>query len=206
MSKEKEMVNHPQHYQGNKYEVIDIIEDFDLNFCLGNAIKYILRAGKKGNKNEDILKAIWYLNRELNKNLEKIYCPICGKKLENKEQQVCKECEKKIPWGSNISEYQEKSGKLYCPICGNKKGENDEVCSECSEKYFSEGYLDVANYKGKWHIYEYDKPKDGEYFCKFKVQGIRTKKITIEKGWLQFKNGEQLSKSNILEIILWYEN
>ena len=163
---EKEMVNHPQHYQGNKYEVIDIIEDFDLNFCLGNAIKYILRAGKKGNKNEDIQKAIWYLNRELNKN----------------------------------------SGKLYCPICGNRKDENDEVCSECSEKYFSEGYLDFANYKGKWHIYEYDKPKDGEYFCKFKVQDILTKKVSIEKGWLQFKDGKHLSKASIVEIILWYEN
>jgi len=57
--------NHPSHYQGQKYEVIDIIEDFELNFCLGNAIKYILRAGKKGDKKEDLRKAIWYLTREI---------------------------------------------------------------------------------------------------------------------------------------------
>lgn len=61
-----EKVNHPSHYQGHKFEVIDIIEDFDLGFNLGNAIKYILRAGKKELFIEDIKKAIWYLQRELN--------------------------------------------------------------------------------------------------------------------------------------------
>jgi hypothetical protein len=64
---EREMVNHPDHYQGNKTEVIDIIEDYDLGFSLGNAIKYILRADKKGNKKQDLEKAIWYINRELSK-------------------------------------------------------------------------------------------------------------------------------------------
>ena len=59
------MVEHPKHYQGNKYEVIDIIEDFNLNFSLGSAIKYILRAGKKDDRNQDLEKAIWYLQREL---------------------------------------------------------------------------------------------------------------------------------------------
>ena len=65
----KERVNHPDHYQGGKYEVIDIIEDFDLSFSLGNAIKYILRAGHKDPqlKKEDLRKAIWYLERELKK-------------------------------------------------------------------------------------------------------------------------------------------
>lgn len=58
-------VNHPSHYQGKTIEVIDIIEDFDLNFNLGNAIKYILRAGKKGGYQEDLNKAVWYLNREI---------------------------------------------------------------------------------------------------------------------------------------------
>lgn len=61
----EEKVNHPTHYQGASLEVIDIIEDFELNFCLGNAVKYILRSGKKGNKYEDLRKAIWYLNREV---------------------------------------------------------------------------------------------------------------------------------------------
>ena len=64
------MVEHPQHYQGKNFEVIDIINDYKLNFELGNAIKYILRAEKKGNKKQDLEKAIWYLRYELSK-LEK---------------------------------------------------------------------------------------------------------------------------------------
>jgi hypothetical protein len=64
------MVDHPKHYQGNNFEVIDIINDYSLNFELGNAIKYILRADKKGNKKQDLEKAIWYLKYELSK-LEK---------------------------------------------------------------------------------------------------------------------------------------
>lgn len=67
----KSIVNHPSHYQGKKFEVIDIIEDFDLGFNLGNAIKYILRAGKKEIGDaafvRDLDKAIWYLNREVEK-------------------------------------------------------------------------------------------------------------------------------------------
>lgn len=58
-------VDHPKHYQGQGLEVIDVIESFELGFCLGNAIKYILRAGKKGDRNEDLEKAIWYLKREI---------------------------------------------------------------------------------------------------------------------------------------------
>jgi hypothetical protein len=64
---EREMVNHPDHYQGNKFEVIDIIEDYDLGFSLGNAVKYILRADKKDNKKQDLKKAIWYIQREIDR-------------------------------------------------------------------------------------------------------------------------------------------
>lgn len=60
-------INHPEHYQGKELECIQVIEAFDLGFCLGNAIKYILRAGKKSDRQEDLLKAIWYLNREVRK-------------------------------------------------------------------------------------------------------------------------------------------
>jgi hypothetical protein len=63
----KEEVNHPDHYQSNGIEVIDIIDSFGLNFNLGNSIKYILRADKKGFKKKDLSKAVWYLNRELEK-------------------------------------------------------------------------------------------------------------------------------------------
>lgn len=61
-------INHPKHYQFDDdiYEVINVIEAWDLDFKLGNAIKYIARAGKKGDKREDLEKAIWYLNRAIN--------------------------------------------------------------------------------------------------------------------------------------------
>ncbi|CAB4137041.1 SaV-like [uncultured Caudovirales phage] len=67
MESNSNMVDHPAHYQGKSFEVIDIINDYKLNFEMGNAIKYILRADKKGNKKQDIEKAIWYLNHELSK-------------------------------------------------------------------------------------------------------------------------------------------
>ena len=60
-------VNHPSHYTDGKIEVIDYIEDKKLGFHLGNAVKYISRAGKKdaSKTREDIEKAIWYLERYL---------------------------------------------------------------------------------------------------------------------------------------------
>lgn len=69
---EKEMVNHPNHYQfgdNNVYESIKVIEAWNLGFCLGNAVKYISRAGKKDpNKEiEDLKKAMFYLDREIKK-------------------------------------------------------------------------------------------------------------------------------------------
>jgi hypothetical protein len=62
-------VNHPPHYGGqdSTYEAIKVIEAWKLGFCLGNVIKYISRAGKKGSKLEDLKKAQWYLNREIEK-------------------------------------------------------------------------------------------------------------------------------------------
>lgn len=64
---ENDSVTHPAHYTRGKIEVIDFIEDQQLDFCLGNAVKYICRAGYKDPRtfSEDIRKAIWYLNREL---------------------------------------------------------------------------------------------------------------------------------------------
>lgn len=60
-------VNHPAHYGGadNPYEAIRVIEAWKLGFCLGNTIKYISRAGKKGSAIEDLKKARWYLDREI---------------------------------------------------------------------------------------------------------------------------------------------
>ena len=60
-------VNSPIHYTSHPsgVECIQITEH--LNFCLGNAIKYIWRASEKGNREEDLKKAIWYLQRELDR-------------------------------------------------------------------------------------------------------------------------------------------
>ena len=60
---DKEKVNHPDHYNSGQYEVVDVIDDagFGEGFCLGNALKYILRARHKENYLEDLKKAKWYL-------------------------------------------------------------------------------------------------------------------------------------------------
>lgn len=70
-SKDFDPVNRPAHYADSKIEVIDYIEDKKLGFCLGNAIKYISRAGKKDpdKEVEDLKKAIWYVERRI-KELE----------------------------------------------------------------------------------------------------------------------------------------
>lgn len=58
-------VEHPAYYTSGKIEVIDYIEDQKLPYHLGNAIKYISRAGKKDPEKtvEDLQKAVWYINR-----------------------------------------------------------------------------------------------------------------------------------------------
>lgn len=74
MSKEK--INHPSHYNKG-IEAIDYIETWEMNFNIGNVIKYVTRAGYKDTetKVEDLSKAMWYLDREI-KNLEKKYSEI----------------------------------------------------------------------------------------------------------------------------------
>lgn len=64
-----ERVNHPQHYGGkdNPYEAIKVIEAWGVDFCLGNTLKYISRAGHKEQDREieDLEKARWYLDRRI---------------------------------------------------------------------------------------------------------------------------------------------
>lgn len=73
MTRQNEMVNHPNHYGGenNQYEAIKVIEAWDLDFHLGNTVKYISRSGKKEVNKElqDLKKALWYLERKID-NLE----------------------------------------------------------------------------------------------------------------------------------------
>lgn len=71
----EDKVNHPSHYTSHPsgYECIDITEHYD--FCIGNAIKYLWRAGLKteqgyndvGKEIEDLKKAVWYINRKIQK-------------------------------------------------------------------------------------------------------------------------------------------
>ena len=60
-------VNHPSHYTDGNIEVIEYIEDKKLDYCLGNAVKYSSRAGKKDKAKEieDLRKADWYINRRI---------------------------------------------------------------------------------------------------------------------------------------------
>ena len=61
-------VNNPRHYtEGRQHEPIDVIEDWGLDFHLGNAVKYISRAGHKGDAVEDLEKAVWYIQREIDR-------------------------------------------------------------------------------------------------------------------------------------------
>lgn len=67
MERKREFVNHPEHYGGedNPYEAIKVIEAWNLDFHLGNTVKYISRAGKKEYMIQDLEKAKWYLERKI---------------------------------------------------------------------------------------------------------------------------------------------
>ena len=63
-------VHNPPHYKSGGIEAIDVIEAFELGYRLGNVLKYVLRAGRKGDALEDLEKAAWYLDREIDKREE----------------------------------------------------------------------------------------------------------------------------------------
>ncbi len=64
--KDVDPVNHPPHYKSGGIETIDFIEAKDLNYRLGNVVKYVSRAGRKNSDPvQDLEKAAWYLQREI---------------------------------------------------------------------------------------------------------------------------------------------
>ena len=66
VEKKLDLVNHPPHYKTGGIETIDFIEAKDLNYRLGNVVKYVSRAGKKSSDPvQDLEKALWYLQREI---------------------------------------------------------------------------------------------------------------------------------------------
>jgi len=64
-----DLINHPPHYGNHPSGVECIAITEHMNFCLGNAIKYIWRADEKGNDIDDLKKAAWYVNREIERRL-----------------------------------------------------------------------------------------------------------------------------------------
>ena len=60
-----DLINQPPHYTKGGIETIDFIEAKDLNYNLGNVVKYVSRSGLKGTRIEDLKKAKWYLEREI---------------------------------------------------------------------------------------------------------------------------------------------
>lgn len=94
-----DVVEHPKHYQSDcGLEAINVIEAFKLNFHLGNAIKYILRAGKKDNEIQDLRKAMWYLKRHLS-TLEQTN----GQEMDSGSDQTPRSLAK-FPWGKERGE------------------------------------------------------------------------------------------------------
>lgn len=69
--KELDLINHAPHYNASDIEPIDVIEAWNLGFCLGNVIKYIARAEHKGSTLADLKKSRWYLDREIKRREKK---------------------------------------------------------------------------------------------------------------------------------------
>lgn len=114
-------VNHPEHYTKHPsgVECIQIAEHF--GFCLGNAIKYIWRAELK-NGLEDLKKAAWYLQREIQKregSVAKPYCAVCARPIE--------------PWEEI---YYAKDGEVICsPACEEHRKNRDKLRAEMEFPY-----------------------------------------------------------------------
>jgi len=96
-----DLVNNPPHYNSHPSGVkcIEITEH--LNFCLGNAIKYIWRAGEKGDAVEDLEKAAWYIKREIQRigqqNSKQQFCNCNNPIVSNSQRPFCENCGKDFP-------------------------------------------------------------------------------------------------------------
>lgn len=104
-----DMVDHPAHYNIGTIEVITVIEDWKLGFNLGNAVKYIARAGhKSADPKEDLSKALWYLRREIG--------------------EVGRLNKGKAEWVST------RVGMVYCPYCGYYETHKTPYCAYCGSE------------------------------------------------------------------------
>lgn len=116
-------INHPDHYNTGRFEVIDVIDDWKLNFELGNVIKYVARAGHKENTIEDLKKAMWYLDREIQNQTKTI--------IENHEI-MHDELKKKLMEDTKVYRtIKTKDGKTYNIVKRKlKNGKNKYMCDK----------------------------------------------------------------------------
>lgn len=166
-----DVVNHPSHYTQGKIECIDFITDKKMNFCRGNAVKYIVRAGLKDKSKEieDLEKAIFYLRREI-KDLQEAENSDTAPGMVNLEKVIkglnlctngegfppCKdcpydaECEKAIGMGQSplardaIALLKEQAQNGWCEnaLC-------DFICHQCDVIELLMSALSVATKKRK---------------------------------------------------------
>lgn len=109
---EHDPVNHPRHYTSSPagVECIEVAEH--MSFCRGNALKYLWRAGQKGDAVEDLRKAAWYATREAER-LEKLRAAPCevGPSLDaSGSVMTCGSRTYKRPLGSHVATFTEDDG------------------------------------------------------------------------------------------------
>jgi uncharacterized protein DUF3310 len=106
-------INHPAHYTFSAIEPIDVIEAWELGFHLGNAVKYIARAGRKGDRLEDLKKARWYLDREIGRMDDEV--EVIEEEVES-EPLLCLACD-----GSGVSRHSSRPDDFgphfICQFC-----------------------------------------------------------------------------------------
>ena len=112
-------VNHPAHYNKGKFETIDVIEDWNLNFNLGNTVKYIARAEYKNSKFEDLQKAKWYLDRE------------CSKAVG--EENILNKAINKFGVDAQLGVVQEELSELIQAISKFKRGKEHNISEEMAD-------------------------------------------------------------------------
>lgn len=161
-------VNHPSHYTDGKIEVITYIDDKNFNYCRGNAIKYISRAGKKNPEKEieDLEKAEWYIHHEIErlqklkegyeKGIEKTNAEIEILKIQNKNLEIA--FDRLEAENERLTERLKqvllsidtvKEMNTMCNIDEQRK----QAVKEFAEKLKKRSYCDNNFMDGKWHRY-----------------------------------------------------
>lgn len=133
-------VQHPAHYNVGKIEVIDAIEDWGLNFSLGNAVKYIARADHKGKPIEDLQKARWYIEREIKRRMGDD-SDVTLFRFREEEYQLIRE-------GNDF--HVNGCGCAICDICRFCDRDADQYpCTVCRHEYGEREYFELDERKAE---------------------------------------------------------